>query len=174
VFCTNCGNTVAEQAAACMSCGARPIGHKKFCRQCGIGFNPEQVVCIKSGVAVTGGAAAANIMSAFQTPSIPLDAKQRKARIHFWTVFCTITLVLLALAAIIHHGTESQSAELAAEIQKNSQERTPWGGVRGISDEQTKQVAEERIARIAFFLLVPTLIRKDVLEFIDIKSSVGK
>ena len=55
VFCTNCGNTISEQAFACMSCGAKPTGHKKFCRQCGVALNPEQVVCIKCGVSLTGG-----------------------------------------------------------------------------------------------------------------------
>jgi len=53
VFCTNCGNTVAEQAGACLSCGARPMGYKKFCRQCGIALNPEQVICVKCGVGLT-------------------------------------------------------------------------------------------------------------------------
>ena len=53
VFCTNCGSPVAEQAVACMSCGAKPIGHKKFCRQCGVALNPEQVVCVKCGAAIT-------------------------------------------------------------------------------------------------------------------------
>jgi len=52
LFCTNCGNSVAEQAVACMSCGARPTGHKKFCRHCGVGLNPEQVVCVKCGSAL--------------------------------------------------------------------------------------------------------------------------
>ena len=51
-FCTNCGNSVIEQAVACMSCGARPTGHKKFCRRCGVGLNPEQIVCIKCGSAI--------------------------------------------------------------------------------------------------------------------------
>ena len=54
LFCTNCGNSVSEQAVACMSCGARPTGHKKFCRQCGVALNPEQVVCIKCGASFTG------------------------------------------------------------------------------------------------------------------------
>jgi len=53
LFCTNCGNTVSEQAVACMSCGARPTGHKKFCRQCGVALNPEQIVCIKCGAGLT-------------------------------------------------------------------------------------------------------------------------
>ena len=55
VFCTNCGNVVSEQAVACLSCGARPTGHKKFCRQCGVGMNPEQVMCIKCGWAISTG-----------------------------------------------------------------------------------------------------------------------
>jgi len=49
LFCTNCGNSVSEQAIACMSCGAKPGGHKKFCHQCGVGLNPEQVVCVQCG-----------------------------------------------------------------------------------------------------------------------------
>jgi len=36
-----------------MSCGASPTGYKKFCRQCGVGLNPEQVVCVKCGTALT-------------------------------------------------------------------------------------------------------------------------
>jgi len=52
-FCTNCGNTVAEMAEACMACGAEPTEHKKFCRQCGVALNPEQVVCIKCGTKIT-------------------------------------------------------------------------------------------------------------------------
>jgi len=52
LFCTNCGNAVSEQAIACMSCGARPTGHKKCCRQCGVALNPEQVVCVKCGAAI--------------------------------------------------------------------------------------------------------------------------
>jgi len=55
LFCTNCGNSVSEQAVACMSCGAAPVGHKKFCRQCGAGLNPEQIVCVKCGTAVSAG-----------------------------------------------------------------------------------------------------------------------
>ena len=139
LFCTNCGNSVSDKAVACMSCGARPTGHKKFCRQCGVGLNPEQVVCVKCGAALTGnfgaGATAAatatmaNLKSIFQatgaafargsgtggtataksapvtsvpTPrttnvpiaKVPLDAQQRKARIHFWTILCVISCVI--------------------------------------------------------------------------------
>ena len=52
VFCTNCGNPIAENAVACMSCGAKPTGHKKFCRHCGVALNPEQVICIKCGARI--------------------------------------------------------------------------------------------------------------------------
>jgi len=54
LFCTHCGQPIAEQAAACMSCGAKPVGHRKFCRQCGVALNPEQVICVKCGGAITG------------------------------------------------------------------------------------------------------------------------
>jgi len=66
-FCTNCGNSVDEKAVACMSCGARPTGHKKFCRQCGVGLNPEQVVCIKCGTALTGNLGASATVAATAT-----------------------------------------------------------------------------------------------------------
>ena len=52
VYCTNCGNPIAENAVACMSCGAKPTGHKKFCRHCGVALNPEQVICIKCGAGI--------------------------------------------------------------------------------------------------------------------------
>ena len=59
VFCTNCGNSVAERTDACMSCGAKPTGHKKFCRHCAAALNPEQVVCTKWCRRNMGGFAAA-------------------------------------------------------------------------------------------------------------------
>ena len=49
VFCTNCAQPVAENAAGCMSCGLKPTGHKKFCRQCGAARTPEQIVCTQCG-----------------------------------------------------------------------------------------------------------------------------
>lgn len=51
-FCTNCGNSVSEQAVACMSCGCKPSGHKKFCRHCGVALNSEQIICIKCGTSL--------------------------------------------------------------------------------------------------------------------------
>jgi hypothetical protein len=52
LFCTNCGNSIAENAFACLSCVAKPTGHKKFCRHCGVGLNPEQIICIKCGAGI--------------------------------------------------------------------------------------------------------------------------
>jgi len=66
VFCTNCGNSVSEQAVACMSCGAKPAGHKKFCRHCGTTLNPEQVVCLECGKAIEK--AGISVVAAFRSP----------------------------------------------------------------------------------------------------------
>ena len=53
LFCTNCGNSVSAQAVGCMSCGVKPTGHKKFCRQCGAGIGShEQVICTKCGASL--------------------------------------------------------------------------------------------------------------------------
>lgn len=54
MFCTNCGKEVAENAIACLSCGARPQGHKKFCGNCGSPVTLEQVICTKCGVGFGG------------------------------------------------------------------------------------------------------------------------
>ena len=62
-FCTNCGNAVDEQAVACMSCGAKPFGHKKFCRRCGVSLNPEQVVCVKCETEISTNTLAATLMT---------------------------------------------------------------------------------------------------------------
>jgi len=47
LFCTNCGNFVANMSVPCQSCGAAPDKYRKFCRQCGTALNPEQVICVK-------------------------------------------------------------------------------------------------------------------------------
>ena len=54
LYCTNCGNSISEQAIACISCGSKPVGHRKFCRQCAATLKPEQVVCTKCGTKVKG------------------------------------------------------------------------------------------------------------------------
>jgi len=74
LFCTNCGKPVAEHAIACMSCGAKPTGHKKFCRHCGVTLNPEQVVCIKCGAAIkTTFGGVANPLSGFNVGGMTIS-----------------------------------------------------------------------------------------------------
>jgi len=71
LFCTNCGNSVPEHAVACMSCGARPTGHRKFCRHCTVALNPEQVICVKSvsmGAILSSGAVIELITQDFSFP----------------------------------------------------------------------------------------------------------
>jgi len=104
LFCTNCGNSVADNAVACMSCGARPIGHKKFCRQCGTGLNPEQVICIKCGTELTDSSGVGDVANSVAVPratAVPLDAQRRKARIHFWSILCIVSFVICMLASLL-------------------------------------------------------------------------
>ena len=157
VFCTNCGNAVSEQAVACMSCGARPTGHKKFCRQCGVALNPEQVICVKCGVAITGGstnvggAGAASIMSAFQTPGVPLEAKQRKERILFWMVLCIATFVIYTLLGIANYAFSVYTGIVAENLLEKSWKQEIWSGFDRYVDVYVideKIIANQRDARL--------------------------
>ena len=56
LFCTNCGKPVSEQAVACLSCGAKPTGHRKFCRYCAAALNAEQIICVQCGAKIATGA----------------------------------------------------------------------------------------------------------------------
>lgn len=76
LFCTNCGNPASESAVACMSCGAKPLGHKKFCRHCGIALNPEQIICTRCGAGVK-----TNIVSQLVTGSVPASKNKVTAGI---------------------------------------------------------------------------------------------
>ena len=71
VFCTNCGNPIAEYAVACMSCGAQPVWHKKFCRRCGAALNPEHVICIKCGARISATGASRSIGGGYTGTSNP-------------------------------------------------------------------------------------------------------
>ena len=77
VFCTNCGNSVAEHVVACMSCGAKPTGHRKFCRQCGGGVGPEQVVCTKCGAGIAG------VSGSDGSVGAPSNAKSKTLNLYF-------------------------------------------------------------------------------------------
>ena len=77
IFCTNCGNSVFENAVACMSCGAAPIGHRKFCRQCGVALNPEQIVCVKCGSGIGTAVASRSVGGAVATGMPRSSSKDR-------------------------------------------------------------------------------------------------
>ena len=53
MFCTNCGNEVAENAVVCVKCGSAPRSSKKFCYNCGAAIEATQIVCVKCGVSLS-------------------------------------------------------------------------------------------------------------------------
>jgi len=172
LFCTNCGNSISGQAMACLSCGASPIGHKRFCRQCGVGLNPEQIICVKCGVGLADSGGAPTALQA-QVPGISLSthslsARQRKARINFWTMLCAVFFMILVLATIFSHALEVHSTERQGAILENAQARAQEGllGVgpgwflRGQVEVQAAQrqiqQMQEGIGRLILVLLVFT------------------
>ena len=52
MFCTNCGNEVADNAVVCVKCGVPPRSSNKFCYNCGETIAENQVICVKCGVAL--------------------------------------------------------------------------------------------------------------------------
>jgi len=56
-----------------MSCGAKPTGHKKFCRHCAVALNPEQVICVKCGAGIGSENLATTLMAGVKR-AIPPDA----------------------------------------------------------------------------------------------------
>ena len=172
-FCTNCGKPVSEQTTACLSCGAAPIGHRKYCRYCGIGLNPEQVICVKCGVELDRtGVSIASInpfaqavqtgYSTAQTTGVSLDVKQRKGRIHFWTVLCIATYLLCTLTVILSGALMCAIPEIEKEVRKNSQVQLPGfgGGYRPsiptASDKEIKETVQRRIGLTVLILFALT------------------
>ena len=50
MFCTNCGNEVADNVVICINCGVPPRQEKNYCSHCGVKVAPRQVVCVKCGM----------------------------------------------------------------------------------------------------------------------------
>jgi len=68
-------------------------------------------------------------MSAFQTPGVPLDAKQRKDRVHFWTVLCLATFVIFTLLGIANYALIVHAGVVAEQLlEKSEQQVRGWGG----------------------------------------------
>lgn len=56
MYCRNCGNEMADNAAVCINCGVSKGNAANFCPNCGNATNPEAAVCVKCGVALKKGA----------------------------------------------------------------------------------------------------------------------
>jgi hypothetical protein len=76
-----------------MACGAKPIGHKKFCRQCGVALNAEQVVCVKCGASLTSKIATVGKPTGFGGfTAIPMKVDPRILQISSFTYIALIVL----------------------------------------------------------------------------------
>jgi len=100
VFCTNCGNP-CERADACLSCGFKPTGHKKFCRQCGVGVNLGQVICIKceAGLDGSAGRSGGSFFDAFRSTD-----KTKKINTYFmvfWICYAAGLVLMLPFGLIV-------------------------------------------------------------------------
>lgn len=60
MFCTNCGNEVADKVAICVNCGIPPRQEKNYCGYCGVRVAPKQVVCVKCGMSLNNNGAPGN------------------------------------------------------------------------------------------------------------------
>jgi len=76
-----------------MSCGLKPSGHKKFCRQCGGSVNPEHVVCTHCGAKIAAGVG--DIIGGL-TPGATQAAQSIFAKIKNWLVPLIVLGVIVA------------------------------------------------------------------------------
>lgn len=54
MHCTNCSETISDQAEICPKCGVRTFTVKKYCHGCGSSVNENQEICIACGVSLRG------------------------------------------------------------------------------------------------------------------------
>ena len=52
MFCTNCGQPIADNAAVCVNCGVACGTERKYCANCGKEVNPNQAICVGCGCAL--------------------------------------------------------------------------------------------------------------------------
>ena len=121
-------------------------GHTKFARDLGVSFPLPPTVPVTP-------------LTPFPPP---LDVRQRKARIHFWTVLCIVTFALATLGDIwVSHQERKlpkQVKEIQKELQQNRQKALGWyysfSPGSGVSDEQIQEILEERLAKITLILML--------------------
>ncbi len=58
MYCKNCGNQIAENAAVCLSCGVAVGNGSAYCPNCGTAAQPGAVICTNCGVAINNQPAA--------------------------------------------------------------------------------------------------------------------
>ncbi|WP_017381803.1 zinc ribbon domain-containing protein [Paenisporosarcina sp. TG-14] len=54
MHCTNCSETISEQAEICPKCGVRTFKVKKYCHGCGKSVNENQEICVACGISLNG------------------------------------------------------------------------------------------------------------------------
>ncbi|MBR3868381.1 MAG: TM2 domain-containing protein [Clostridia bacterium] len=52
MFCRNCGNEIADNAAVCVNCGVAVGKALNYCPNCGYETHSDAVVCVKCGIAL--------------------------------------------------------------------------------------------------------------------------
>ncbi len=50
MYCKNCGNQIADNAAVCLSCGVAVGNGSAYCPNCGSAAQPGAVICTNCGV----------------------------------------------------------------------------------------------------------------------------
>ena len=63
MFCRNCGSTILEHSAVCLSCGVKAGTGNKFCPYCGAEPDPNAVICVKCGVSLSGNYSKSNALT---------------------------------------------------------------------------------------------------------------
>lgn len=52
MHCTNCSETISDQAEICPKCGVRTFTVKNHCHHCGTSVNENQEICVACGVSL--------------------------------------------------------------------------------------------------------------------------
>jgi TM2 domain-containing membrane protein YozV/RNA polymerase subunit RPABC4/transcription elongation factor Spt4 len=50
MHCTNCSETISNQAEICPKCGVRTFKVKNYCHGCGVSVNENQEICVACGI----------------------------------------------------------------------------------------------------------------------------
>jgi len=102
-----------------------------------------------------------------QTTGVPLNVKQRKGRIHFWTVLCTVMLLLYTLTGILSGVLMCAAPKIEKEVRKalqvqsqaQSQARGAWAPyISSASEKAIEVMVQERVQEIQGRIALTVLI----------------